>query len=120
MKFSQGLFTVTAIGSYLVTATALDRSSHVLLAQPVTIEPKYKVEILKTIKDLQIIQSELEAKITMCNGGKILTRFCPRPPQPTIEPTGAGSLVRALKQTKQTIATLELYLDPTLDRNNLK
>jgi hypothetical protein len=116
MKFRQSLFAVTAIISYFITSTILDRSSYSLLAQPNTIEPKYKVEILKTIKDLKMIQSELEAKITICNGGKVLTRFCPRPPQPTIEPTGAGSLVKALKQTKQTIATLELYLD----KNHLK
>jgi hypothetical protein len=120
MKFRQSLFALTAIVSCLVTSIISDRSSHSLLAQTTEIEPRYKVEILKTLKDLKIIQSELEAKITICNGGKILTRFCPRPPQPTIEPTGAGSLVRALKQTKQTIATLELYLDPTLNKNNLK
>jgi hypothetical protein len=113
MRFCNSLFALTAIFSYLVTSNILDRSSHSLLARPTVNEPKYKVEILKTIKDLKIVQSELEAKITMCNGGKILTRFCPRPPQPTIEPTGAGSLVKALKQTKQTIATLELYLNST-------
>jgi hypothetical protein len=110
MKFRNNLLTLIAIVSYLATSIVLNRSSDSLLAQPTKMEPKYKVEILKTIKDLQIIQSELEAKITICNGGKVLTRFCPRPPQPTIEPTGAGSLVKALKQTKQTIATLELYL----------
>jgi hypothetical protein len=113
MKFCQSLLALTAIVSYLVTPTILNRSSHSLLAQPTMSDPRYKVEILKTIKDLKIVQSELEAKITICNGGKVLTRFCPRPPQPTIEPTGAGSLVKALKQTKQTIATLELYLKST-------
>ncbi len=120
MKFRKSVFTLMAIVSYSITSLILDRSSYSLLAQLTMREPRYKIEILKTIKDLQIIQSELEAKITVCNGGKVQTRFCPRPPQPTIEPTGAGSLVQALKQTKQTIATLELYLDSTLKKNNLK
>lgn len=118
MKLYQDLPGAIAIASFAVILTILDRSPHPLLAQPTA--PKYKIEIFKTIKYLKIVQSELEAKITICNGGKILTRFCPRLPQPTIEPTGAGSLVKALKQTKQTISTLELYLDPTLKKSNLK
>jgi hypothetical protein len=105
-----------AIVSFALTLVIWDRSSHLLLAQPQSIDPRYKVEVLKTIQDLKTIQAKLEDKITICNGGRILTRFCPHPPQPTIEPTGAGSLVRALKQTKETIATLELYLNPTPDR----
>ncbi len=116
MKPSSFLFRSIAIVSCVLTLVILDRSAHLLLAQPQSIDPKYKVEVLKTLKDLKVIQRELEDKITICNGGRIQTRFCPRPPQPTIEPTGAGSLVRALKQTKETIATLELYLNPTPDR----
>jgi hypothetical protein len=105
MKFHQSLFVLTAIVSFV----------HPALAQPAKSELKYRVEILKTIRDLKLVQSKLAAKVTICNGGKILTRFCPRPPQPTIEPTGKGSIVRALQQINQTIATLELYLK-SIDR----
>jgi hypothetical protein len=116
MKPSPSLSKSIAIASFAFTVAILDRSTRPLLAQPNAIEPRYKVEVSKTLKDLKIIQRELEDKITICNGGRIQTRFCPRPPQPTIEPTGAGSLVKALQQTKETIATLELYLDRTKSR----
>jgi hypothetical protein len=116
MKPFSSLSKSMMIASFMVTLAILNRSPHPLLAQSTAIEPRYKVEVSKTIKDLKTIQRELEDKITVCNGGRILTRFCPRPPQPTIEPTGAGSLVKALQQTKESIATLELYLNPTKSR----
>jgi hypothetical protein len=116
MKLSQYLSKSMAIASFALTLAILDRSAHPLLAQSTAIDPRSKIEVSKTLKDLKTIQRELEDKVTICNGGRILTRFCPRPPQPTIEPTGAGSLVKALKQTKETIATLELYLNPTKSR----
>jgi hypothetical protein len=113
MKPSPSLSKSMMIVSFAFTMAILDRSPHSLLAQPTAIDPRSKVEVSKILKDIKTIQRELEDKITICNGGRIQTRFCPHPPQPTIEPTGAGSLVKALKQTKETIATLELYLNPT-------
>jgi hypothetical protein len=96
MKPSPSLSKSMAIASFAITLAILNRSLHPSIAQPNAIEPRYKVEVSKTLKDLKTIQRELEDKITVCNGGRILTRFCPRPPQPTIEPTGAGSLVKVL------------------------
>jgi hypothetical protein len=120
MKPSPSLSKSMAIASFAFTLAILARSPYPLLAQSTAIDPRSKIEVSKTLKNLKTIQHELEDKITVCNGGRILTRFCPRPPQPTIEPTGAGSLVKALQQTKEAIATLELYLNPTIDRTKAR
>jgi hypothetical protein len=110
MRFQHSLFSLAVIIGYTLTAIVLVRSPNPSFAQTVMTAPKSKVQVLKILTDLKLIQRKLEDRITICNGGRIQTRFCPRPPQPTIEPTGAGSIVRALKQTKQAISTLELYL----------
>lgn len=67
--------------------------------------------IISMINILRYVQRELEEKVTICNGGKVLTRACPN-----TEPTGSGSLVRAMRQTTQILTTLELHLDPALDK----
>jgi hypothetical protein len=67
--------------------------------------------IIRMINILRYVQRELEEKVTICNGGKVLTRACPN-----TEPTGSGSLVRAMRQTTQILTTLELHVDPALDK----
>jgi hypothetical protein len=103
MKFYKSIFAVTSL--------ILILSQNALFAQPA--EKKgdrdKSQEMMAILNSLRFVQQELENKVTICNGGKILTRACPAP----AESTGAGSLVKALRQTKQTIATLKLYLDKT-------
>jgi hypothetical protein len=71
--------------------------------------------VIRMINILRYVQRELEEKVTVCNGGKVLTRACPNS-----ERIGSGSLVRAMRQTTQILTTLELHLDPSLDKNNLQ
>jgi hypothetical protein len=104
MKFYQRLFGL--IWTLLVLCP------NPLLAQP----PGDKAQISKILDRLRLIQQDLENKVTICNGGKILTRTCPAP----AEPTGSGSIVKALQHTKQTISTLERYLGSNLRKTNQK
>ena len=110
MKFYQKLFALTITTS--LTTIILISPQNAAFSQSVR---KKDLELMKILNGLRAVQQELENKVTICNGGKILTRACP-----TNELIGAGSLVRALRQNRQTIATLELYIDPGLDKNNLK
>jgi hypothetical protein len=97
-----------------LTAILLVIAPYSLLAKPATTSnPEDRAGVVKMLDRLKVIRRDLQTKITICNSGKILTRACPVP----AEPTGAGSLVKALQQTNQTIATLELYLRSTPKSN---
>jgi hypothetical protein len=104
MKFYQSLFGLTS--------TLLVLFQNPWLAQP----SEDKAQISKILDRLKVVRQDLENKVTICNGGKILTRTCPTP----AEPTGSGSLAKALQQTKQTIVTLELYLGSNLWKTRQK